>query len=155
MFNLIITIISIALVAVLAVATIYYGGSVWSKQGEEAAAVRVLNEAAQVKGAVELYRNDHAGSAPADLNALTPHYLKTIPAGSASSWAVVGQHAVTTIGPSVAAAGVTQAQIDQALSSCKKVNEKLGLGSQVFSCDDPNVANVQVCCDTELAYVAP
>lgn len=155
MFNLIITIISIALVAVLAVATIYYGGSVWSKQGEEAAATRVLNEAAQVKGAVELYRNDHAGSAPADLDALVPQYLKNIPASSASSWTVVGQYAVTTIGPSVAGAGVTASDVEAALNSCKKVNEKLGLGSQVFSCDNPTVANVQVCCDTELAYVAP
>lgn len=150
MFNLIITVISIALVAVLAIATIYYGGSVWSRQGDEAAAVRVLNEAAQVKGAVELYRNDHAGSAPADLDALVPTYLKSIPTNTTSTWTVVGEHAVSVIGPSVAAAGVTETEIAQALASCMTINEKLGLGSQVYSCLDPAVANVQVCCDTEL-----
>lgn len=151
MFNLIITVIAIALVAVIAIATTYYGGSLWSTQGVEASTVRVLNEASQVKGAVELYRNDHAGASPADLDVLVPRYLKTIPVGSASAWSVQGQNAVTLIGPSVAAAGVTQTEIDLALASCRRINEKLGLGSQVFSCQDPTVASVQVCCDTELA----
>jgi hypothetical protein len=55
MFSLIITIISIALVAVLALATLFYGGSAFNKGSASAQASQLLNEGQQLLGASELF----------------------------------------------------------------------------------------------------
>ena len=60
MFSLIITIISIALVAALALATLYYGGNAFNKGSAEANASKIINEGQQVNGAVQLARADAA-----------------------------------------------------------------------------------------------
>lgn len=57
MFSLIITIISIALVAALAVATIYYGGSAFTEGSVKAQASTFINAGQQVAGAVSVYQN--------------------------------------------------------------------------------------------------
>ena len=72
MFSLIITIISIALVAALAVATIYYGGAAFNKGSADAAASQLMNAAQQVQGAVVLYAQDHGGAKPAAAPAKPP-----------------------------------------------------------------------------------
>jgi hypothetical protein len=101
MFSLIITIISIALVAALAVATIYYGGSAFTKGSADAAASQLMNAAQQVNGAVVLYVNDHNGQKPASIADLVAgNYLTASPTlpGSAttngvtngSQWTVTG-----------------------------------------------------------------
>lgn len=134
MFNLLITVIAIALVAVIAVATIYYGGDVFRSQQTHAHTARVLNEGAQIKGAVELYRNDHAGSNPADLNALTANdgqYLKSIPRGD---WGFDGSYALTDVAQE---------------ANCRAVNEKLGYGSIVPTCADEAYLSRPVCCTTD------
>ncbi len=51
MFSLIITIISIALVAALALATIYYGGSAFNRGSADAKAAQYINEGQQLSGA--------------------------------------------------------------------------------------------------------
>jgi hypothetical protein len=48
MFSLIITIVSIALVAGLAIATIYYGGSIFNSGTGKAEAAKILNEIEQI-----------------------------------------------------------------------------------------------------------
>lgn len=79
MFSLIITIISIALVAALALATLYYGGSSWTRGNAAATAATVTNQGQQIRGAMELYYADHSAY-PASLQDLvTGEYLKTIP----------------------------------------------------------------------------
>lgn len=74
MFSLIITIISIALVAALALATIYYGGTAFNKGSAEAKASQLINEGQQINGAVALARADVAQgaltAAPTDINGL-------------------------------------------------------------------------------------
>lgn len=60
MFSLIITIISIALVAALALATIYYGGTAFNKGSAAAVASQLINEGQQINGAVALFRADAA-----------------------------------------------------------------------------------------------
>lgn len=150
MFNLIIAIISIALVAVVVLAGIYYGGDMFTKQGTEVGASKILNEAAQVRGAVEMYRNDNAGRSPADLeNDLVPKYLSTLPAGADGAWSVQGQYALTSLGPST---GGNATAIDSARKSCILVNEKLGLelGNTIPACSDSAYADVQLCCDDSL-----
>lgn len=134
MFNLIITVIAIALVAAIAIATIYYGGSIWSQQETHAHTARILNEGAQIKGAVELYRNDHAGSNPTALDALTAsngHYLKSIPRGD---WGFDGSYATSPV---------------EAESNCRAVNEKLGYGYIVPTCADEAYLTRPVCCTTD------
>jgi hypothetical protein len=126
MFSLVITIISIALVAALALATLYYGGTAFNKGSSEAQTTQLLTEAQQVRGAVELYRAD-TGAAPVDIDALvTASYLKQVPTG----WTFIEGAAV------------------QAASSedvCLTANRRLGI-NLVPTCSDPAYANVAVCC---------
>jgi hypothetical protein len=85
MFSLIITIISIALVAALALATLYYGGASWLRGGAAADAATLANQGQQIRAAMELYYADHSAypGALADLANDDGHghgaYLKTIP----------------------------------------------------------------------------
>lgn len=92
MFSLIITIISIALVAALAVASVYYGGSAFSQGTAKAAAATLVAQAQQISGATTLYANDNSGALPTSINDLTPAYLSAIPtvadAVSTGAWAV-------------------------------------------------------------------
>lgn len=55
MFSLIISIIAIALVAVLALATIYYGTDAYLDQRVEAGAAQIINESEQIEGAILAY----------------------------------------------------------------------------------------------------
>jgi type II secretory pathway pseudopilin PulG len=78
MFSLIITLVSIALVAALALATLYYGGSSWLR-GNAAAAATLANQGQQVLAAMTLYYTEHSAY-PADLQDLVNgEYLKTVP----------------------------------------------------------------------------
>lgn len=81
MFSLIITIIAIALVAALALASIYYGGSAWNQGKDKASAARYINEAQQISAAVDLYRANNAGAYPSVVEDLVDQYLKTLPEG--------------------------------------------------------------------------
>ncbi len=103
MFSLIITIISIALVAALAIASIYYGGDAFSQGSAKAAASTVVSQAQQVSAANTLYKNDNAGSNSADVATLvTDKYLQSAPnlptnIGATDSWTLDGSsvtHAV-------------------------------------------------------------
>ena len=79
MFSLIITIISIALVAALAVATIYYGGDAFNQGTTKAKASTIVNQAQQIAGANTLYKSNTGGFA-ADVAALvTNSYLASAP----------------------------------------------------------------------------
>jgi hypothetical protein len=90
MFSLIITIISIALVAALALATIYYGGSAFNRGSDGARASQLINEGQQINGAVTMFLADSAagGALAADgtdagttvqVAELAPTYLAQVP----------------------------------------------------------------------------
>jgi hypothetical protein len=80
MFSLIITIVSIALVAALAVATIYYGGSAYTKGASRAAAATVVAHSQQIAGANLLYANDNSGTFSASITGLKDGgYLSAVP----------------------------------------------------------------------------
>lgn len=101
MFSLIITIISIALVAALAVATIYYGGSAFSSGSAKAVAATIVSNAQQVTGANVLYANDNSGAyatATATSNgSLVPAYLASFPSppAGATNYAVSSSNVFT------------------------------------------------------------
>ena len=82
MFSLIITIISIALVAAIAVATLYYGGSQFSQGTAKAQADQIISGAQQIAGANTLYANNvgggqYDGAGASDL--VTQGFLSAVP----------------------------------------------------------------------------
>ena len=84
MANLIITVISIALVAVAALMGAYYGGSAFMEGQAKANANSLVQGAEQIKGALTMYATNHSGSYNGALSGntlapLVPDYLSTIP----------------------------------------------------------------------------
>ena len=122
MFSLIITIISIALVAALALATIYYGGNAFNKGSAEAKASQLINEGQQINGAVAMFNADSVSGADLkgttfaasdDIANLSPTYLAQTPAG----WTGTATKAMATV------TGVKGAV-------CDAVNAKAGIASR-------------------------
>lgn len=97
MFQLIVAVISIALVAALAIASIFYGGDAFTKSSERANVTTLINQAQQIAGAAALYKTDNGVDAPggavADGHALVGDYLSQAPNGgkiSTGAWTIVG-----------------------------------------------------------------
>lgn len=79
MFSLIIVLISIVLVAVLALATFYYLSDTVTEKTTQAQAVTARNQAEQIAGAMQLYRSDRSAW-PTDLAELVAEgYLRDVP----------------------------------------------------------------------------
>ena len=103
MFSLIITIISIALVAAIAVATLYYGGSQFSQGTAKAQADQIISGAQQIAGANTLYANNvgggkYDGSGVSDL--VTQGFLSATPTVATSvggSFSLQGGTASNTV----------------------------------------------------------
>jgi hypothetical protein len=105
MFSLIITIISIALVAALALASIYYGGNAFTSGSAKSAAASVVNQAQQISAAWVMYANDNGGSDPADLATLVSgKYLQVVPtpskaaASATTGWTISGTSLTMDLG---------------------------------------------------------
>jgi len=82
MFSLIITIVSVALVAVLALATLYYGGDAFTDGASAAGAARVANQAEQLLAASDVFYAQ-VGRQPNSIDELVSSgYLKTAPVSS-------------------------------------------------------------------------
>jgi len=132
MFSLIITIVCVVLVALLALATIYYGGDLAFGGQQRATTTKVLQEGNQVVGALELYKAD-TGSFPTGTSEeikqllVNNNYLKQMPAGE---WTFRNDYAVRT---------------DLTESACLTLNRKMGINS-VPVCTDPAFEGRTVCC---------
>lgn len=104
MFNLIITIISIALVVAMAAAAVYYGGTAFTNGTAKANAATLVTQAQQLNGAITMFKNDNGGSAPASVGDLVygGEYLQSAPVpGSAATgtWALSsGDSVITGVG---------------------------------------------------------
>jgi len=135
MFALIVTIVSVFLVAALALATIYYGGDLATDGQSRANTTKVLQEGNQVIGALELYKADN-GSFPTGTGdeikqlLVSNNYLKQIPSGE---WAFRSDFAVRT---------------DLTEETCLTINKKVGVDT-VPSCTDPAFENRTICCSTQ------
>jgi hypothetical protein len=70
MFQLIVAVISIALVAALAIASIYYGGEAFQKSSLKANVTTLVNGGQQIAGGQALYKTDHSGISATDLDDL-------------------------------------------------------------------------------------
>lgn len=96
MFQVIIAVISIALVAIIAIAMIWFGGSVFTTGSDRALYAQLMNHGSQIEGALKLYNADKgyypAGTSQEVLGTLTADdagrtYLKDVPKGD---WYVEG-----------------------------------------------------------------
>lgn len=76
MFNLIVTIISIALVTATAAASIFYGGAIFTKSTVKAEAAQIASETSQLYHSAVLFQVDNGGVPPASVNDLTDNYIK-------------------------------------------------------------------------------
>lgn len=127
MFSLIITIISIALVAALALATIYYGGDAFENGGASAQASRVLNQGQQVMAAAEMFRVQN-GVWPNTVEQLVADdFLKSVPDTTAQH-SMVGEafaQAVPTTAWSIPVPGVPVFVVTMdSTPVCGEVNDK-------------------------------
>lgn len=129
MFSLILTIVSIALVAALALATLYYGSTAFNKGSEQAQASKIINSGAQIQGAATLRAAETADDKDKELDTLTTlvseKYLAAIPEGD---WTVVN-------------GGVVRLGLEQKV--CEALNAKLGI-TGTPQCSDLTVA--EGCC---------
>lgn len=136
MFSLIIVIVSIALVAALAVATLYYGGTSWGQGGQASRAAQILTQGQQVLGAADMFRIER-GRWPDSVDELvTLKYLQEVPAvevqlaGTSEAYPLVGgAHAAgggATAVWTMPAAGRPTFVLRNAvgLGVCRIVNEK-------------------------------
>lgn len=87
MANLIITIISIALVAVAALMGAYYGGQAYQNAQAKAKANEIINSANQIAGAIQVWRTQNLKTDqsyphwnPPSSSTLIPSYMTSIPA---------------------------------------------------------------------------
>ncbi|WP_019583807.1 hypothetical protein [Thioalkalivibrio sp. ALE16] len=131
MFNLIIVIISISLVAALAIATLFYGGSVFSNESANAESSRILNEANQIVSAVNL-RSIRDKSPIENLEEdLIPRYIQVIPEG----WDIDVEEGSVSLDGSLVS-----------IKACELVNERQGATRDEFGIaeEDPLIP---VCTD--------
>ena len=149
MFSVIVVIISIALVAALTLATVYFGGDTFLKGKPEAEAARYINEGQQVSAAIRLFQVENQGMLPKDLEGdLVGHYLKDLPQAGAN-WDIASDAIVKSVSDA---------------DTCEAVNKRAGWKNpnwpasegvrehQPVSCDDPALAGqVYYCCTAAVA----
>jgi hypothetical protein len=114
MFSLVISVVAVALVVLLGLATFYYGGSAIRSHGSQAKAAQVVLEGQQISAAVDIYRSKNNGALPASLDTLTANgeYLSAKPN---SSWNYSTEY-------------VMYPMTD--VEACKKANAVLGMTLQ-------------------------
>jgi hypothetical protein len=129
MFSLLLVLVSILLVAVLVLATLWFGGGGFTGGQESATAARVVNESAQIQGAVESYKVNNSDSLPSSMTDLiNGGYLNGTPS---ASW-------------SFATDSVQSSILDQ--TACLRADKMLGFSfSTVPGCS--LYPNTTVCCD--------
>lgn len=99
MFQLIVAVISIALVAALAIASIFYGGDAFTRSSEKANVTTLVNQGQQIAGAAALYKTDNGAIADGVVNSasllVTDGYLSAAPLGNKLT---TGSWTITTVG---------------------------------------------------------
>jgi hypothetical protein len=132
MFSLIITVISIGLVAALAVATMYYGGDTFMQGKPDAEAARYINEGQQISGAIRLYQAEQHGNLPQDLGAdLVPVYLKQMPE-SGVNWGIATDAIIKSV---------------EDTQTCERINIRAGMEDPTpISCDEVSADLTYFCC---------
>ena len=99
MFSLIISIIAIALVAALAGASVYYGGSAFNKGTAGADASTAINAGQQINGAIALAENDGVTIADGNTTSATglDTYLSQMPSYKGTPMSVDTTNSVVSV----------------------------------------------------------
>ena len=130
MFSLIISIIAIALVAALALASIYYGGDAFQEGTIKAEAATAVNQGQQIQGAYTIAElNGEVTPAMADL--VSKNYLKEIPKLDGKDWAIVSDNAEVVVATAEICLEIEKQYNDSATTVGT-------LGSQAFGCYTPD-----------------
>lgn len=129
MFSLVVTIVAIALVSALALATLYYGSSAFSRGSETAKATKVVNEGVQVHAAAALYAASTNRKATSIEELIEHSYLKD--GVKMTGWTTFGGYAIAPEMPE---------------NQCREANKMLNIAG-IPACDDPRYTNRPVCCD--------
>ena len=140
MFNLIVAVISIALIAAMAAASIFYGGSAFGEGTAQAQASTLVNNGQQVSGAQQLYMIENSGNRNGvnDMTAanglVTANYLQAVPTPPANStgtnatdtgtWLVSADGTFAYIALNTNFAGATTSPAE---SVCNKIVEQGGV----------------------------
>lgn len=132
MVSLIITIIAVALVAALVLATMYYGGNAGADANSKAKVAKVAAEGTQISGAFELYRVQEKGLPTGTPDAIkrTLESAKYVTAFPQGDWELRHHFAVRT---------------DVTDKECIGLNRKLGIDF-VPSCSDTQYDMRTICC---------
>lgn len=143
MFSLIITIISIALVAALALATIYYGGDAFTKGGDAAKAAQFINEGQQLQGALTL-RTVQEPTAVALVDGSVGTQLAGYLAQAPANWAVDGS-AFTVVAGSPSVCAEVNAKSGHTASDVANVAAALAATTdKVYFCDNVGAEGAEV-----------
>lgn len=132
MSNLIITLISIALIGLVSLSVLFFGGDEFRRGSEDAQVARYLNESNQIAGAVRYYQAENGGELPTDLEAdLVSHYLTEMPR-SGEDWG---------IGENVLVKSVSNANM------CERINTRAGFDDPTpKQCDDSSLSSESYYC---------
>lgn len=124
MVNLIITLISIALIAVVAVAALYNGGDSFRQGSANASAAQLVNAGQQISAANILYANNNGGRFAENLSDLTTDnaYLSSAPRVPAGF----------EINPTIAGNVITITAENGNAEVCQAVNRQGGYGEQII-----------------------
>lgn len=120
MFSLIITTLSIALVAALALATLYYGGSAYNEGRAAAQASALIAESQQLLGAAELFYANNQRWPASVQEMVSQKYLRV---SELSNGVVSNSHAAnswSTVAPEKPVFVTTISAVD----ACRKLNQK-------------------------------
>jgi hypothetical protein len=134
MFQLIVSVIAIALVAILAAASIYYGGSAFSNSTAKGNVAALINAGQQIAGANALYKIDATVSAGA-IGDLVSTYLSAVPTAprfATGTWALDGASTVAYIG----LAAASKAQV------CTEVGNQGGASAATMAGAAPALADL-------------
>lgn len=107
MFSLIITLISIALVAALALATMYYGGDLFNEGNASARAAQVMNQGQQLLASADAFYVEHGRWPDSTAELVSKGFLKEVPTVVAQGPADAVNTAVNALVPPVQAAALT------------------------------------------------
>lgn len=124
MFSLIITIISIALVAALALATLYYGADAFSQGRVKAEAAKIRVQGQQIQAAADLFRF-RMGRYPNQVAELvSADYLKSIPVAQAAALQSALAADMPWVMPLAATPVFMLTEVDEQV--CAEVNQQTG-----------------------------
>ncbi|MFS1431064.1 hypothetical protein LMH73_029215, partial [Vibrio splendidus] len=143
-FNLIISIIAIALVVVLAGASLYYGGDAFNSGNSDAKASTLINQAQQIQAAATLFKSSEGG-APETVSNLTEGgsymtSLPKLPVGDAGAWEIKQDaNGKDIIAVELVVSAKTETGIT--LEICETVNED---GAGVVFCTNAATADLVI-----------